>query len=245
MKFYAVRKGITPGIYTDWDSCKANVQGFSCAEYKSFKTRNEAEEYLTAVPEKNMDLHDSLPEKGISLQSTSDQSETTGLKEDSTSFVLSDEEEADRLTKQCGTEAVAYVDGSYTNPGAFSCGVVLFTHGEKKIFAAIYQDEAYAAMRNVAGEIKGAEEAMRYCVDHQIQSLTIFHDYQGIAAWCTRAWEAKKPETRAYREYYDEVTKSCQIFFRKVKGHSGDRYNEEADRLAGSADLIREDAEWF
>ena len=222
MKFYAVRKGITPGIYTDWDSCKANVQGFSCAEYKSFKTRKEAEEYLNSAPQK-----------------------TKISDEPSTCLALSDEEEADQLTKQCGTEAVAYVDGSYTNPGAFSCGVVLFTHGEKKIFAAIYQDEAYAAMRNVAGEIKGAEEAMRYCVDHQIQSLTIFHDYQGIAAWCTRAWETKKPETRAYREYYDEVTKSCQIFFRKVKGHSGDRYNEEADRLAGSADLIREDAEWF
>lgn len=45
-KFYAVRKGITPGIYTDWDTCKSMVDGFSGAEYKSFKTRGEAEAYL-------------------------------------------------------------------------------------------------------------------------------------------------------------------------------------------------------
>ena len=45
-KFYAVRKGKKTGIFMTWDECKSQVQGYSAAEYKSFKTREEALEYL-------------------------------------------------------------------------------------------------------------------------------------------------------------------------------------------------------
>ncbi|MBU5471420.1 ribonuclease H family protein [Falcatimonas sp. MSJ-15] len=45
-KFYAVRKGKKTGIFMKWDECKSQVQGYSAAEYKSFKTREEALEYL-------------------------------------------------------------------------------------------------------------------------------------------------------------------------------------------------------
>ena len=41
-KYYAVRKGFKPGIYTTWEECKKNVDGFSGAEYKGFMTREEA-----------------------------------------------------------------------------------------------------------------------------------------------------------------------------------------------------------
>ena len=45
-KFYAVRNGITPGIYSTWEECKQMVDGFPKAEYKSFKTLAEAQAYL-------------------------------------------------------------------------------------------------------------------------------------------------------------------------------------------------------
>ena len=35
-KYYAVRKGLNPGIYNTWDECRKNVIGFSGAIYKSF-----------------------------------------------------------------------------------------------------------------------------------------------------------------------------------------------------------------
>ena len=41
-KFYVVWKGKRPGIYTSWDDCKAMIAGFKGAQYKSFKTFNEA-----------------------------------------------------------------------------------------------------------------------------------------------------------------------------------------------------------
>ena len=45
-KYYAVRKGKTPGIYNSWSECKLQVDGFSGAEYKSFKSEEEAREYI-------------------------------------------------------------------------------------------------------------------------------------------------------------------------------------------------------
>ena len=47
MKYYAVKKGRNPGIYTSWDSCLKEVKGYSGAIYKSFKTMEEAEIYMT------------------------------------------------------------------------------------------------------------------------------------------------------------------------------------------------------
>lgn len=56
IKYYGVRKGLAPGVYTTWDECKAQVDGFSGAEYKSFKTEDEAKSYVDA--EKTEDKKD-------------------------------------------------------------------------------------------------------------------------------------------------------------------------------------------
>ncbi|CAI2647045.1 Ribonuclease H [Apilactobacillus kunkeei] len=54
-KFYAVRKGKKPGIYSTWDECKNQVNGFPGAEYKSFKTKSEANAYMgLSQPAKNI-----------------------------------------------------------------------------------------------------------------------------------------------------------------------------------------------
>lgn len=42
-KFYVVWRGREPGIYEDWESCKAQVSQFQQPQYKSFTTREEAE----------------------------------------------------------------------------------------------------------------------------------------------------------------------------------------------------------
>lgn len=49
-KFYAVKVGKTPGIYSTWDACRPMVEGFPGAVYKSFRTRTEAEAYLAIDP---------------------------------------------------------------------------------------------------------------------------------------------------------------------------------------------------
>lgn len=46
MKYYAVKNGRIPGIYTNWDDCKAQVNKYPNAEYKSFSSETEANEYM-------------------------------------------------------------------------------------------------------------------------------------------------------------------------------------------------------
>jgi ribonuclease HI len=41
-KFYVVWKGRESGVFTTWDDCKKQVDGFEGAKYKSFKTEAEA-----------------------------------------------------------------------------------------------------------------------------------------------------------------------------------------------------------
>lgn len=42
MKYYAVRKGREPGIYTDWNTCQKQTSGFPNAEFKGFDNYEDA-----------------------------------------------------------------------------------------------------------------------------------------------------------------------------------------------------------
>ena len=44
MKFYVVWQGRETGIFTSWEECKPQIEDYKGAQYKSFKTREEAEQ---------------------------------------------------------------------------------------------------------------------------------------------------------------------------------------------------------
>ena len=141
-----------------------------------------------------------------------------------------------RAEKPASDQVIAYVDGSYrSDTGEFSYGMVILKDGEEHTFCKKMTDKELALMHNVAGEIKGSEAAMQYAVDHNIPEITIYHDYEGIAKWCTGAWKATKPGTIAYQAFYREAMKKVKVHFVKVKGHSNDKYNDMADQLAKKA----------
>lgn len=141
-----------------------------------------------------------------------------------------------RAEKPASDQVIAYVDGSYrSDTGEFSYGMVILKDGEEHTFCKKMTDKKLALMHNVAGEIKGSEAAMQYAVDHNIPEITIYHDYEGIAKWCTGAWKATKPGTIAYQSFYRGVMKKVKVHFVKVKGHSNDKYNDMADQLAKKA----------
>lgn len=62
-KYYAVVAGRTPGIYTDWESCKKMTNGYPCAIFKSFRSRKEAEDFMNASTHKTSTniTHDAVP----------------------------------------------------------------------------------------------------------------------------------------------------------------------------------------
>ena len=46
MPLYAVHVGRVPGVYTTWEECKKQVNGFSGTKHKSFKNRVDAEFFV-------------------------------------------------------------------------------------------------------------------------------------------------------------------------------------------------------
>ena len=53
-KYYAVKKGFIPDIYRSWGDCRKQVHRFPGAKYKSFKTLDEAEDFMDVkVTEEN------------------------------------------------------------------------------------------------------------------------------------------------------------------------------------------------
>ena len=132
--------------------------------------------------------------------------------------------------------AVAYVDGSYNvKTMEFSSGAVLFYKGKHKTFSEKFSDPELCEMRNVAGEIMGSEIVIKFCIEHGIKKLVIYHDYQGISCWALGEWKANKQGTKDYADFCKNARKYLDFSFRKVKGHSGDKYNDLADKLAKQA----------
>ena len=46
-KFYAVKQGRQPGIYTTWADCQKQTVGYKGAKFKGFVTKEEAEAYMS------------------------------------------------------------------------------------------------------------------------------------------------------------------------------------------------------
>ncbi len=201
-KYYAVKKGKVPGIYLNWNDCKAMVDGYQGAVYKSFKTIEEAEKFING-------------EKII-----------RGMKASGKNTSESGE--------ICST--YAFVDGSFNKAThTYGYGGFLVTEHEKYVLQGADNDAEMATMRNVAGEIKGAEAAIKKTIELGIKELVIYYDYMGIEMWATGAWKRNKAGTIAYHEYIMSVKDKIKLTFVKVKGHSGVEGNEEADKLAKQA----------
>lgn len=241
-KYYAVRKGLTPGIYLTWADCQKNISGFPGAEYKGFDVIEEAAAFLEAGAESRRERN----QRAAKAEGLSDRpdDEVRGDLSSTSDTELPGEQATARQELLIGqgqpggqnSEAVAYVDGSYNvATGEYACGVVLFHKGHTEYFSRKFSDTERATMRNVAGEIEGSMCAMNYCLEHGVSSLAIYYDYEGIEKWCTGAWKANKEGTIAYRDFYRKASQRVRIQFVKVKGHSGNKYNDLADKLAKQA----------
>ena len=134
------------------------------------------------------------------------------------------------------SESYAYVDGSFNaSTGVYGFGGFLMHNGDKYILSGSGDDKDMASMKNVAGEILGSMAAVKKAIELGIESVDVYFDYMGIKAWALGEWKRNKKGTIAYYDYMQSVKNKIVVNFVKVKGHSGVKGNEEADRLAKKA----------
>jgi len=232
--YYAVKIGENPGIYGSWTECEKQVKGYPNAQFKKWKTREEAEAYIngnsTSTPHGSGVSSLGLGSKTPSFREEKGKAELFPAQDGSLTAI----EELFQSTK---TDCIAYVDGSFEkDSGVYGYGVVFIEkNGNIEEYFDSGREESYQSMRNVSGEILGALKAASLAVEKGYSSIAIFHDYQGIASWAKGAWKCNKEKTIEYREKMLEFQKDLKISFHKVQAHSGDHFNERADALAKQA----------
>lgn len=198
-KYYAVAKGLSgiPSIYESWTTCQKQINGVKGVIYKSFPTREQAQDFLDiqAINCKTLD--------------TADNSLLT-----------------------------IYVDGSFKEiAGNYSYGLVAVLNDE-----IVYEENGIGnkepeavALRNISGEVLGAMKAASYAAKNGYKEINLCYDYQGIECWALGTWNRRGCISEYYYKFMQANSKLVNIHFIKIKGHSGVKYNEMADILAGKA----------
>ena len=81
-------------------------------------------------------------------------------------------------------------------------------------------------IRNVAGEMLGAMNAVQWAKEHEYPAVEIRYDYEGVEKWVTGVWRAKTPLTSKYAAHMQEAAEQIKISFCKVAAHTGNHYSD-------------------
>ncbi len=138
----------------------------------------------------------------------------------------------ENLTKDTSMCKDVYVDGSYRD-GIIS-GAIIFVDVDEKLNKEFYfsiKNEELSKHRNVSGELLAAMYAVYHAARNSISCIIIHHDYEGIAKWASGEWKTNTHITKLYQRFLlENQVVNCK--FVKVDAHSGDKYNDRADKLA-------------
>ncbi|HEY1406694.1 MAG TPA: RNase H family protein [Spirochaetota bacterium] len=127
-------------------------------------------------------------------------------------------------------EYSAYVDGSFIH-GKIGYGAVIILNNEivEEISGECTEPDAIS-QRQVPGEIEAVKKVVSWCKKKKIERIEIFYDYAGLEKWAIGAWKTNNAITKAYAAFMKKS--SVAVVWRKVKSHSGDRWNDHVDMLA-------------
>lgn len=152
--------------------------------------------------------------------------------------------QARKLTKSNALRC--YVDGSFNNSiPNYSYGLVCVKNGK-----VVHTDQGEGknaeavSMRQIAGELLGAMQALSYAKRQNFKEVVIVHDYLGIRNHATGEWGRKNEFSKTYYAWMTKFFKdnpSIKVTFEKVDAHTGDDFNEMADGYAKLAVRIEPD----
>ena len=228
-KYYVVWKGRKPGIFTTWNECKAQVDGFAGARYKSFPTLGEAESAF-----------------GGSLSFT-----TKAASGSKSAFPKSsgvNKSKTPPLSQQQITDMPfdikIFTDGACEpNPGEAGTGLAVYLKNDlTELWYGLYQPMG----TNNTAELQGLEQAFILAKEKLEAGLSVAiysdskYSIDCITKWAS-GWE-KKGWTKSGGEIknldiikaayalYQELASQITIYH--VNGHVGIEGNELADRMS-------------
>lgn len=210
-KFYAIAKGIKPGIYTSWPEAEAQVKGFGGAIFKGFPSRAEAEAWIKNPSQ-------AAPRGKINKKSSTKKYTKPKLADDCIEI---------------------YTDGgAINNPGPGGYGVVIVVDGNEKELSGGYSHTTNNRMELMAC-VKGIEalgKINRPIALFSDSSYVVNGISKGWAkGWRKRNWMKSDGQPAINPDLWEQLldlTENLKITFHWVKGHAGHPLNERCDQLA-------------
>lgn len=254
MKFYAVRKGRTPGVYRTWEAAKEQVDGFPNAEYKSFAKVTDATEYLnwdqSTIKQVFQKDEDSLEQAIAKVQA-----ESRMLKQKAKT--PHKEPQAAGPSEDVGSHkffATTYTDGGTRNTGNYKGGHVKNTDKAAWAYLIEWQNQdqkqsAYDAngefgATNNKMELTALIEALKKLLElgFNQKPLLFVLDSQYVLnpitkgwlkGWKKRGWKKSSQGAIANLSCWQELDHLLSQFtdtkFEWTKGHANNRGNEFVD----------------
>lgn len=244
-KFYAVAKGLVPGLYFTWDECKTQVEGFSGAKYKSFTTIEEATEYLNSYGiklKRSFNEQEKKPvKKSVAKPKTvkkdkipySQKIVKGAIRSTANVRVLKDYLDPENIFFMNSNAFIAFVDGSYDkDTKVYGSGVCILKPEGNECDSLTTAGIDIWDQWNIVGELEATKLALAKAKATGAKEVFIYHDLKNISLWASGEWQAKNEYTQDYVRFIEKMSKDMNIQFIKVKGHSGNEYNDAADELA-------------
>ncbi|XP_049849374.1 ribonuclease H-like isoform X2 [Schistocerca gregaria] len=203
-KFYVVKVGRNPGIYRSWEECSSQVNGYSGAVYKSFKSKSEAYSWYSEK--------DSLSNR---------YTRSVFRPTDSSNCLVAYTDGACTMNGRRGSRAGI---GVY-----FPNGYKTISEGLPASFKQTNQQaELYAAIRAVE------EAPSDQPLDIRTDSMYVVNGMNSwIKNWKRKNWNVPVDNIELFKRLDRGVSnRKNMTTFTYVKGHTGIQGNEIADRLA-------------
>lgn len=241
-KIYAVKVGINPGIYFTWAECEAQVKGYKGAIYKSFPTKEAAENWLDPnniknnITKEDKENKEDIKNKLVNCANILLDNEIISymdhkeiLKNINKKYVEQDYQNSYEIEFE--DTCAIYSDGSYNSSNG-ECGYAAYIimSSSRKIVCGRFIMENNG--RNVEGEVKAIVKALHNINTNKIKNVIIYYDYEGIEKWATRVWKANTIYTKAYANFMSNIMSFLNIKFVHIKSHTGNIGNEVVDKLA-------------
>jgi len=216
MKYYAVKKGQRPGIYTTWDSCQKQVIGYSGAEYKSFKSLDEAKAWLGGIKQPQQPQQRLSPKQQTFKHQQQLQSSSSAG-------------EAQAADKGPELQAVLYSDGaSRNNPGLASIGGWL----EMSSIEAFSYRRYLGKCTSVEAEYVALLEGLALALHAGVTHITCKLDSQLVVGHVTGSMQCNADHLKGLCEIAQTMLKQ---FATSSLVHIPREYNKRADELANDA----------
>uniref|UniRef100_A0A3P8V4F0 Ribonuclease H1 n=1 Tax=Cynoglossus semilaevis TaxID=244447 RepID=A0A3P8V4F0_CYNSE len=244
--FYAVRKGVKPGVYKSWDECKTQVDKFQSASYKKFASEKEAWAFVRGVefsapPAVKTGTSGSLPRSDAEPQREITEEEPNTSKRIKQSTGSSAGSSSDGFTYM-GDAVVVYTDGCCTGNGksGAKAGIgVYWGHNHPRNVS----ERLLGRQTNQRAELQAAYTALKQARQMQLKKLVLYTDsmftINGVTKWVknwkVNGWKLKSGGDVVNKDQFvklERLNSELQVVWMYVPGHAGYTGNEEADRLS-------------